>query len=259
MRPRRSASLSGVVDDLVPGGNFAAALSYGDLTSAGVGTTTYVCDGQALAFGHPMLFSGRTSLGAGSADAIAIVPDALGPYKLANVTSPVGTLDQDRLAGIRAVDGEPPSIPITTAITSLDSDNSHVGETDVVFKEAYPDFAFSHIFSSIDSVFDKIGVGLGVLQLDDRRQARGRDPVGAPQDEHVRLGVRPLVRIGVRDLRRAARDRELSERGHRVHEHRRRRSTSRRPSATTTSRSSSRATAARARRSGRSAPSRATR
>jgi hypothetical protein len=154
-----SASLSGVVDDLVPGGNFSAALSYGDLTSAGVGTTTYVCDGQALAFGHPMLFSGRTSLGAGSADAIAIVPDALGPYKLANVTSPVGTLDQDRLAGIRAVNGEPPSIPITTAITSLDSDNAHTGTTDVVFTEAYPDFAFSHIFSSIDSVFDKIGSG----------------------------------------------------------------------------------------------------
>ena len=130
-----SASLSGVVDDLVPGGNFSAALSYGDLTFAGVGTTTYVCDGQALAFGHPMLFSGRTTLGAGSADALAIVPDALGPYKLANVTSPVGTLDQDRLAGIRAVDGEPPSIPIKTAIMSLDSDNSHVGETDVVFKE----------------------------------------------------------------------------------------------------------------------------
>ncbi len=154
-----SASLSGIVDDLVPGGNFAAALSYGDLTSAGVGTTTYVCDGQALAFGHPMLFSGRTSLGAGSADAIAIVDDALGPYKLANVTSPVGTLDQDRLAGIRAVDGEPPSIPITTATTSLDSDNSHIGTTDVVFTEGYPDFAFSHIFSSIDSVFDKIGDG----------------------------------------------------------------------------------------------------
>jgi hypothetical protein len=154
-----SASLSGVVDDLVPGGNFAAALSYGDLTAAGVGTTTYVCDGQALAFGHPMLFSGRTSLGAGSADAITIVPDALGPYKLANVTSPVGTLDQDRLAGIRAVDGEPPSIPVSTAITSLDSDNAHTGTTDVVFSEAYPDFAFSHIFSSIDSVFDKIGDG----------------------------------------------------------------------------------------------------
>jgi hypothetical protein len=154
-----SGSLSGVVDDLVPGGNFSAALSYGDLTVAGVGTTTYVCDGQALAFGHPMLFSGRTSLGAGSADAITIVDDPLGPYKLANVTSPVGTVDQDRLAGIRAVDGEPPSIPITTVTSSLDSENTHVGETDVVFTEGYPDFAFSHIFSTIDSVFDKIGEG----------------------------------------------------------------------------------------------------
>jgi hypothetical protein len=154
-----SSSLSGVVDDLVPGGNFAAALSYGDLTLAGVGTTTYVCDGQALAFGHPMLFSGRTSLGAGSADAIAIVDDPLGPYKLANVTNPVGTLDQDRLAGIRAVDGEPPSIPITTVVTSIDSLNTHAGETDVVFKQAYPDLAFSHIFSNIDSVLDKIGEG----------------------------------------------------------------------------------------------------
>ncbi len=153
------ASLAGVVDDLVPGGNFSAAISYGDLTSAGVGTTTYVCDGQALAFGHPMLFSGRTKLGAGSADAVAIVPDALGPYKLANVGGPLGTLDQDRLAGVRAVDGEPPSIPVSTAITSLDSANSHVGETDVVQKEAYPDMAFTHIFSSIDSVFDKIGDG----------------------------------------------------------------------------------------------------
>ena len=154
-----SGSLSGVVDDLVPGGNFAAALSYGSLTSAGVGTTTYVCDGQALAFGHPMLFTGRTKLGAGSADAIAIVPDPLGPYKLANVSSPVGTLDQDRLAGIRAVDGQPPSIPVKTVVTSLDTENTDFFETDVVLEEAYPDFAFSHIFSGIDSIFDQVGAG----------------------------------------------------------------------------------------------------
>jgi len=154
-----SASLAGVVDDLVPGGNFAAALSYGDLTFAGVGTTTYVCDGQALAFGHPMLFSGKTKLGAGSADAITIVPDPLGPYKFANVAGPLGTLDQDRLAGVRSVDGEPPMIPVSTAVTSLDSALSRIGETDVVFEQAFPDLAFSHIFSNIDSVFDKIGPG----------------------------------------------------------------------------------------------------
>jgi hypothetical protein len=159
--PGSSAALglAGTVDDLVPGGNFAAALSYGDITFAGVGTTTYVCDGQALAFGHPMLFSGRTTLGAGSADSITIVPDPLGPYKLANVTDPLGTLDQDRLAGVRAVDGEPPTIPVTTAAISLDSGRLRDGETDVVEKDFLPDLAYIHIFSNIDSVFDKIGSG----------------------------------------------------------------------------------------------------
>jgi hypothetical protein len=154
------ASLSGSIDDLVPGGNFAAALSYGDLTAAGVGTTTYVCDGQAVAFGHPMIQSGRTTLGAGSADAIAIVTDpTLSPFKLANVTGPLGILDQDRTAGVRAVDGEPPMIPVTTAVSSLDSQLSRVGETDVVFKDAFPDLALGHIVSNNDSVFDKLGSG----------------------------------------------------------------------------------------------------
>jgi hypothetical protein len=156
-------ALAGTVDDLVPGGNFAAALSYGDITSAGVGTTTYVCDGQALAFGHPMLFGGRTSLGAGSADSLAIVPDPLGPYKLANVTGPLGKLDQDRLAGVRAVDGAPDVIPVTAGVMSLDSHESRFGETDVVLKDAFPDLAFIHVLSDIDSVFDKIGAGSSSL------------------------------------------------------------------------------------------------
>jgi hypothetical protein len=161
LTPGSSASfgLGGVIDDLVPGGNFAAALSYGDVTFAGVGTTTYVCDGHALAFGHPMTFGGKTKLGAGSADAITIVPDPLGPFKMANVTDPLGRLDQDRLAGIRAVDGEPPSIPVTTATRSLDSGVFREGETDVVMKDALPDLALTHVFSNIDSVFDKIGSG----------------------------------------------------------------------------------------------------
>jgi hypothetical protein len=101
----------------------------------------------------------------------AIVPDALGPYKLANVTSPVGTLDQDRLAGIRAVNGEPPSIPITTAITSLDSDNAHTGTTDVVFTEALSRLRLlPHLLQHRLRVRQD-RFGLGVLQLDDRRKA----------------------------------------------------------------------------------------
>ena len=95
--------------EIVPGGNFAAAISYGEITAAGVGTTTLVCDGTAVAFGHPFNFDGPTALSAHTADAILIQDDPLGaPFKLANIGGTVGTLDQDRLSGIRAVFGDAP-------------------------------------------------------------------------------------------------------------------------------------------------------
>ena len=150
----------GSIDEFHPGDNFAGALSYGDVTLAGIGTTTYVCDGQALAFGHPFLFGGRTTLGASGADAITIVADpTLTPFKLANVEGIAGTVDQDRLAGIRAVDGLPETIPVSTAVTSLDTLNARTGQTDVVLKSAFPGLASSHLLANLDVVFDEIGEG----------------------------------------------------------------------------------------------------
>ena len=97
---------------ITPGGNFAAALSYGDVTMAGVGTTTAVCAGVALAFGHPFTFGGKVALSVHTADALYVQPDSLfGPFKVANLGGVAGTLDQDRLAAIRArlSAGPPPS------------------------------------------------------------------------------------------------------------------------------------------------------
>jgi hypothetical protein len=146
----------------VPGGNFAAALSYGDVTYAGVGTTSYVCDGKVLAFGHPFFYYpvGSTSLGANLADAITIVSDpAYGGYKLANVTGSVGTVDQDRFAGIRAFLGDtPPIIPITSSITELGGE-SRDGTTEVLDTDYVPYLSFSHLLSNIDFTRDEIGEG----------------------------------------------------------------------------------------------------
>jgi hypothetical protein len=47
---------------IVAGGNLVASLSYGDVTYAGIGTATAVCGNQVLAFGHPMLWSGPSTL-----------------------------------------------------------------------------------------------------------------------------------------------------------------------------------------------------
>jgi hypothetical protein len=175
------ATLSPGIDSLVPGGNFAAALSYGDVTFAGVGTTTYVCDGMALAFGHPLLFTGKASLGAGGADAIAIVTDpTLSPFKLANVTAPLGKLDQDRLAGVRAVDGDLTTIPVQTATSSLDTALARIGQTDVVLAREFPFLSFIHLVSNIDTVFDEIGPGSSSLSW----TITGEHPDGTPWELH---------------------------------------------------------------------------
>jgi len=163
-----SASAKGVLGGTVsPGDSFAAALSYGDITMAGIGTTTYACHGKALAFGHPFFFTGPNRLGASAASAFGIVQDPVfGPFKLANVTDPVGMVDQDRLPGLRAQLGlAPPLVRVTQHTKSLDTGLSRTGETDIVRganvdrQESVPTIAWIHSFSNIDSVFDQVSGG----------------------------------------------------------------------------------------------------
>ena len=88
-------------DDVVAGGNLAATYSYGDIVFGGVGTATSVCNNKVVGFGHPMDFLGETSLSLHPASAIYIQPDSLGaPFKVANFAAPVGTINEDHLAGI---------------------------------------------------------------------------------------------------------------------------------------------------------------
>jgi hypothetical protein len=119
---------------IVPGGNLAVSLAIGDYTAVGIGTATYICGETVLGFGHPLLYDGPTRLGLHGARAIRVVDDAVwGPYKLANAGPLVGTIDQDRLAGVA---GRLGSLPVTTAVTSeivsLDDASTTTGRTDVI-------------------------------------------------------------------------------------------------------------------------------
>ena len=148
-----------------PGDSFAGVLSYGDITAAGIGTTTIVCNELGVAFGHPFFFQGQASLGAHAADAITIVDDPLfGAYKLATVAEAVGVVDQDRLAGIRFVAGQTPgSIPVESTITATDLNRTRTGSTQVVETDFVPFLSFFHLLANIDSVIDRIGEGSSEL------------------------------------------------------------------------------------------------
>ncbi|HEU4481369.1 MAG TPA: SpoIVB peptidase S55 domain-containing protein [Actinomycetota bacterium] len=156
-----SAQTTTLGADLKAGGNFAAALSYGDLTWAGIGTTTFVCEGEAVAFGHPFFWDGKTKFGANDADSLIIVDDPVwGSYKLATVDQAYGTVDQDRLAGIRATEGELPRImPVTSTVTAENTGRSRDGRTDILLDEYFPFLGPYHVYANIVSAFDQYSEG----------------------------------------------------------------------------------------------------
>ena len=145
----------------VAGGNFASVQSYGDFSAASFGTTTYVCGDQALAYGHPDQFAGPVRYGANDADALAIIQDsANGSFKMANLAGSFGTVDQDRLAGIRAdLTAVPPTSPITTTIHNVDTGRSRTGTTNVVNRTLLPALTPYAVWANYDATFDELGDG----------------------------------------------------------------------------------------------------
>jgi hypothetical protein len=143
------------------GDSFAAALSLGDVTVAGVGTTTWVCQGRAVAFGHPLDWTGDTTLAARAAETITIVPDPIfGGYKLANIAENAGVVTQDRLAGLVAELGPgPQGSPITSTVRDLDTGRARTGRSEAIQPEFLPFLAFSHLFQNVDVTIDRIGGG----------------------------------------------------------------------------------------------------
>jgi hypothetical protein len=142
-------------ETIVAGGNLAASLSSGDVTAAGVGTATSVCEGRVVGFGHPMIYSGDGStLALHPADALYIQEESLGaPFKLANLGAPVGTITDDHTTGITGFFG---ALPASTEVTSVVgfAGRSRTGSTQVSVQDFLPDTAFYQNLLNHDAVID---------------------------------------------------------------------------------------------------------
>ena len=153
---------------IVAGGNLAVSLTYGDFSYTGVGTVTAVCDGAVVGFGHPFTYEGPTSLTMQSASAVYVQEDPVfSGFKVANATGPVGTITQDRLAGVAGSLGPVPvAVPIT-ASASLDEDRDGTAErsgtgTTYASKQDYVAFAtFYQTLVMQDRVYDRYAPGSG--------------------------------------------------------------------------------------------------
>lgn len=139
---------------VVPGGNLAASLSYGDVTQGGVGTVTATCNGKVLGFGHPMTFLGKTTLTLHPADALFVQPESLGaPFKLANLGAPAGTISDDHLTGITGFLGATPETSEVTSTVSF-GDRSRTGTSHVSVPQALAGTVFYEHVSNHDRTVD---------------------------------------------------------------------------------------------------------
>jgi hypothetical protein len=160
------------------GSNVAAAVAYGDVTLSAVGTTTYTCGGRLVAFGHPMLDSGVTTMSAHAASAVLVQPDPVfGPFKVANVGGLVGVVDRDRTLGIRGRFGAGPrGTAITSRITRVETGATRSGRTTAVYDPLVADAAALHTVANVDRVMGASaskGTARVMLTINGHR-ARGR-------------------------------------------------------------------------------------
>ncbi len=142
------------------GGNMAASMAHGTITAAAVGTATAVCGGEVVGFGHPMSFSGAATMSLHGATATHIQDDpTFSGFKVANLGAPIGTVDRDRLAGIRGAAGAlPQGYDVTTTATTQGA-GSRTARTNVTVGPLIPEIAFSNTVAAQDGVMDRLGAG----------------------------------------------------------------------------------------------------
>lgn len=135
-----------------PGDGLGVALSYGDISWYGFGTTTAVCGDVALGFGHPLFWgTGDVSLGMTDVNVIAIDNGTFWGTKIGTIGDTHGVLTQDRFAGVAGVFGLTPTlVPITSDVSSPDTGLSRHGETDTAWDEDWfvADTAWYHAYSN---------------------------------------------------------------------------------------------------------------
>ena len=105
--------------DLVPGAAIGVALIDGDVRLSGIGTLTCREGNRVLAFGHPMFQAGNVRVPMVGGVIHSVLPSVASSFKLFSATGPVGTINQDRLAGIGGEIGPVPEmLPVLATVSS---------------------------------------------------------------------------------------------------------------------------------------------
>ena len=157
-----------IPQDMAPGSALGVQLVSGDVSVGSYGTLTKIYDdGRFLGFGHTILNRGSTSFLATSVFVHATLQGQPTSYKLASLTGPVGTITEDRGAGILGSFGKMPNmVPVRVVVRDED-----LGRTVVTRAEVIPDntlfgrLAASTVLEGFDRGLDRVGAGTSKVRF----------------------------------------------------------------------------------------------
>ncbi|GGD25222.1 hypothetical protein [Nocardioides daphniae] len=161
-------------ETIVAGGNLGASVSYGTVNYAGVGTATSVCDGEVVGFGHPLAYLGATTAALHPASAVYVQPDPVGAaFKVANLGAPVGSITDDRYAGISGAFGAAPKGTVISA-RSVFGSRSFAGTSTVTVPLFTGEVAWYHLATVNDRAVDGMTKGNALVSW----SIKGKDAKG---------------------------------------------------------------------------------
>ena len=163
MSPMAAASVSSdeTPRPLEAGGAVAATLVTGDLKLGAVGTVTYVDGNRMVAFGHPFMDRGGTDYFMHNSYIFTVIPSKNIPFKLGSVGAELGTVNQDRGAGIGGISGKIPDfVSLHAAVSDEDTGKADQLNVRMIQNEALlPTLSVTSVYNAISRTMDRKGQG----------------------------------------------------------------------------------------------------
>lgn len=164
------ATYLGSSQPLQPGSAVSVDLVKGDLNVGALGTVTYVDDttGRVLAFGHPFFKLGNIDYFMSSAWMLAPVKSLDSSFKVGIGGATVGSIRQDRAAGVAGELGRTPkTISLVIRVNDWDKQNEQAFNMQMIVHEQLTRALLeTSVISLVDKVLDRTGEGTAVVSYD---------------------------------------------------------------------------------------------
>ena len=114
-----------------------------------------------VAFGHPFMNRGSSGYFMHNSYIFTVIPSKNIPFKLGSVGAEIGTVNQDRGAGISGVSGEfPDFVTLRTSVVDKDTGNERSLNVRMIQNETLlPTLSATSIYNAMSNAMDRRGQG----------------------------------------------------------------------------------------------------